>query len=166
MGHMTAPDPALDWQDYFRELLLEIGTVAMQYPGVAKWITMHGPTIQAALPTMGAGLRTLMRAGFRSATSQVNALLLNNALLTIAMGDDRLQHEEDGPRDHAAMMREFERIAANIPGVQSFGNDMIRPFADGGETAAQARMSYYRFVIDMTIIGLETALSAGRFTDD
>lgn len=157
---LVVPDPSLHWQDWFRELLFTMGPIAMRYPGTAKWMLLHGPTIQAVLPAFGAGLAALGRAGFGDRASVAYALLFNNPMLTVAMGDDRLQHEEDGPRDHAAMMREFEQLAAGQPGAEAFMDSLMRPYAAGGESAAQARLAYFRFCVEITIAGLDAWLAA------
>ncbi len=156
---LVVPDPVLDWQDWFRELLLTLGPLAMQYPGTAKWLLMHGPATQVVMPVFTTGLAALERAGFGEHTSVAYALLINNPMLTVSMGDDRLQHEEDGPRDHAAMMRDFRRIAVGQPGVETFMNSLMAPYADGGEAAARARMAYFRLCIEITIAGLGTWLA-------
>ncbi len=156
---LAVPDPDLSWQDWFRELLFAMGPVAMEYPGVAKWMLMHGPVIQAVLPTIDTGFAAMRRAGFGEMTGFAYALLFNTAMLTVTSGDDRKQHEEDGPRDHAAMMREFSRLAAGRPEAEAFADSTMRPFAEGGDTAAQARVDYYRFCVEITISGLTTWLA-------
>lgn len=158
---LVVPDPGLEWQDWFRELLLTMGPMVMQYPGVAKWMLLHGPNTQAVMPGFTAGFAALTRAGFGEQAGHAFALLMNNPLLSIALGDDRLLHEEDGPRDHASMMREFERISTGQPGMDVFKNSLMRPYAEGGESAVRARFGYFRFCIDITITGLNAWLEAG-----
>lgn len=159
----AVPSADLPWQAWFRELLLEIGPRLMEFPGTAKWILMHGMASGSVLPAPNVGFQALHRAGFGEATNDAFALLINCATTTVAMGDDRLQHEEDGPRDHTTMMREFNRISSEYPAAASFSRDFIQPFADGGQTAQKARMSYYTFVVDTTIAGLESRLKSGEF---
>jgi AcrR family transcriptional regulator len=156
------PPADLDWQEWFRRLLGTIGPLAAQYPGVAKWMLMHGPTIPAVLPTLEAGMAALRRAGFGDRATFAYALLLNNAMLTVSIGDDRLQHEVDGPRDHATMMAEFHQMPTASEEVRALGQELIRPFAEGGATAERIRESYYRFVVDTTIAGLATMPAAEK----
>lgn len=160
LGQIEQPPATLGWQDWFRRLLHTVGPLVMRYPGVAKWILMHGPTIPAVIPILEAGMTSLRRAGFGERTVFAYAALLNNAMLTVSMGDDRLQHEGDGARDHAKMMAEFEKVSATSEEAQAMGNELMRPFAEGGETAARMRDTYYRFVVDTTIAGLDTLLAA------
>ncbi|MFT3862284.1 TetR/AcrR family transcriptional regulator [Micropruina sp.] len=152
------PDPALPWQDWYRTLLYSIQPLATEFPGVAKWMLMHGPTIPPVLPVIEAGMEILRRAGFGERTHLAYALLLNNAMLTISMGDDRLQHEGDGPRDHATMMTEFAQLPTASDDVRAMGSHFIRPFAEGGDTATRMRTAYYRFTVDTTIAGLAATL--------
>lgn len=164
--HLVIPSPELDWQDWFREFLFAMGPLTMEYPGSAKWMMMHGPTVQAVLPALEAGFDTLARAGFGAASHQAFATLVNTGIMAVAMGDDRLQHEEDGPRDHAAMIRDFERIASQHPVAADFSNAMMHPFAVGGEAARRSRVAYFRFAVEITIAGLETWLADGCPTFD
>lgn len=69
--------------------------------------------------------------------SSPNATLLNNAILTISIGDDRLFHEYDGPHDHATMMAEFRRAAADRLGGVPLDEVFIAPFAEGREPDAE-----------------------------
>lgn len=155
------PDLELPWQDWFRTLLHSVQPLAAEYPGAAKWMLMHGPTIPAVLPVLEAGMAILHRAGFGDRTELAYAVLLNSAMLTISMSDDRLQHEGDGPRDHATMMTEFRQLPTASDDVRAMGRDFLRPFAEGGETAARMRIAYYHFTIDTTIAGLASILTGG-----
>ncbi|MGB4777920.1 TetR/AcrR family transcriptional regulator [Microbacterium sp.] len=150
------PDPQLGWQEWFRRLLRSAGPVAAAYPGTAKWMLMHGPTLPAALPVVEAGMAKLEDAGFGDRAALAYAALLNNAMLTVSMGDDRLQHEDDGPRDHATMMAEFSQLTAAPAHVRAMGEDFIARFAEGGQTAQRMRWDYYHFVVDTTIAGIDT----------
>ncbi|MGP4968426.1 TetR/AcrR family transcriptional regulator [Glutamicibacter ardleyensis] len=162
---MFNPPPAeLEWKAWFRQLLYSIGPLALRYRGVAKWLLMHGPMTTTTLPALDAGIAALTRAGFAQHTGFAYSALVNSALLTISMGDDRLQHEDDGPRDHATMMKEFEQVAANSPGAQTITEAVIRPFAEGKQEAAEARAEYYQFVVETTIAGLANRLASG-FSD-
>ncbi len=161
LAGIVPPDRDLAWREWFRALLYAAGPRAAEYPGSAKWMLMHGPTLPAALPVLEAGISVLRRAGFGARAEIAYAVLLNNAMLTVSMSDDRLQHEDDGPRDHATMMAELLELPAASPEVRAMGQDFIRPFAEGGETAARMRQEYFRFVVDTTIAGLDVALRAG-----
>lgn len=156
VSQIDPPPLELPWQDWFRTLLLECGPLAAAYPGTAKWMLMHGPTIAEALPVLEAGLAVLQRAGFGAQTNVAFSMLLNNAMLTVSLSDDRLQHEDDGPRDHATMMAEFQRLPTLSPAVLAMGEAFIRPFADGVDTPTAGRWAYYRRVVDVTIAGIET----------
>lgn len=158
LGRIEPPEAALPWQEWFRTLLYPAGPRASEYPGSAKWMLMHGPTLPAVLPVLEAGMTVLYRAGFGGSADFAYAVLLNNAMLTVSMGDDRLQHEGDGPRDHATMMAEFRQMPTASAEVRAMGQELIRPFAAGGETAARMRWDYYRFVVDTTIAGLDATL--------
>ncbi|MBC3760754.1 TetR/AcrR family transcriptional regulator [Quadrisphaera oryzae] len=148
---MRVPSGDLDWEEYFRSLLLGSYGLFTTHPGVSKWLIVHGPVLPAALPVVDRGVAALQRAGFGEHAAMAYALLLNNAVMTVSAGDDRLQHEDDGPRDHAAIMAELERHSASSPGASVLLAG-VRPFA--GVDAAAERERYYRFVVESTINGL------------
>ncbi|MBM7417008.1 MULTISPECIES: TetR/AcrR family transcriptional regulator [Nocardiaceae] len=121
LGRIEPPDAGLPWQEWFRALLGSAGPLAAEYPGSAKWMLMHGPTLPAAMPVLEAGMTVLHRAGFAGRADFACAALLNNAMMTVSIGDDRLQHEGDGHRDHATMMAEFAQIPTASAEVRAFG---------------------------------------------
>jgi AcrR family transcriptional regulator len=156
---LAMPAPELGWQAWFRTLLDALYPPVAAHPGVAKWLLMHGPAFPSVLPVVDNGVDLLSRAGFGDRAGFAYALLLNNAMLTITIGDERLLHEDDGPRDHATMMAEFHRAAAGSAGVAVLADAFIDSFAHGGEAAARERRSYYDFVVRTTVAGLEAELS-------
>lgn len=155
---IEAPDPALPWQEWFRELLVSsVYPAAIARPGVAKWILMHGVPFPSAIGILETGIAKLRDAGMPEPMMTYSALL-NSAVLTISMGDERLLHEDDGPRDHASLMEELRSALREHPGVAGWSEEFIADFAAGGEQAARMRERYYRYVVDVTIAGI-TALT-------
>ncbi len=148
-----------DWQGWFRELLHSGYPLICAHPGVAKWTLLHGPTFPVVAPIVDAGIAALRRAGFGAQTSLAYATILNNAMLTISIGDERLLHEADGPRDHATMMEEFRRAAAQSTGAGALAEDLLSPLTTNEHTAAEVRERYFRFVVETTLAGLEQVVS-------
>jgi AcrR family transcriptional regulator len=155
LSPLLMPSPELGWQDWFRGLLDALYAPVAAHPGVAKWLLMHGPTFPAVVPIVDTGIGLLLNAGFGNGAGFSYALLLNNAMLAITIGDERLLHEDDGPRDHATMMAEFQRAAAGSPGVAVLAEAFMDSFARGGDAAARERRAYYDFVVRTTVAGLE-----------
>jgi len=164
LDDIAPPSREQSWQEWFRALLHLAGPRAAEYPGTAKWLLMHGPALPGAMPILEAGMSMLHRAGFGDRSSFAYAALLNNALLTVSMGDDRRQHEGDGPRDHATMMAEFNETPTASEQVRAMGRDFIGPFAEGGDVAERMRWDYYRFIVEITIAGLDETLRADEFS--
>lgn len=160
VSRMVAPSAALPWQDWFRALLHDAYDVVTPYPGVAKWLLMHGPTFDSVVSIVDLGTHKLAEAGFGERTAQAYSALLNNAMLTVGMGDDRLVHEEDGPRDHATMMTEFRAMSTTSPGFTALAEQMMPAFVVGGDEAARGRRAYYDFVVETTVAGLAVLLAA------
>jgi AcrR family transcriptional regulator len=157
LAPLTLPDAALGWREWFRVLLAGVYDVATPYPGTAKWALLHGPTFPSMVPVVDAGIAKLREAGFADRSAFAYSALLNTATLTISIGDERLLHDDDGPRDHAAMMAEFSRTGPGSPGVAALAGFMAS-FAEGGEAAATLRAAYYRDAVDVTIRGLADLL--------
>jgi AcrR family transcriptional regulator len=151
---MEPPDPGLEWQDWFRALLYPARAILSRYPGTAMWLVMHGPTFEHLMPIVDAGIGVLQRAGFGDDTGLAYSAALNSAVLTVAASDERLVHADDGSRDHAQIMTDFQRVGAGHPGAQILMAE-IAGYADHGEAAKER---YYRFVIDTTLAGLERLL--------
>lgn len=154
LQQMTLPDAGLDWQQWFRELLFDLRPIVMEYPGSAKWLLMHGPSFPGVVEVFDQGIGILSLAGFRR-PAVVYALLLNSALLTVSMGDERLEQGEDGPRDHGAMLDEFSAVCEGSTGVTRMIDELIRPLADGGPAEAEsANDLYYRLLVESLLAGV------------
>lgn len=151
---LRPPSRRTGWKRWFRTLLLDLRPLLIRHPGTAKWLLMHGPTFPVLLPVVDDGVAILQRARFGDRTAFAYGLLLNNALMTIAVSDDRLDHEGDGPRDHAVMMEDFRRAGAASTGLAVIAESLIMPFVGESERAETQREAYFRFVVDTTIAGL------------
>ncbi|WP_194410036.1 TetR/AcrR family transcriptional regulator [Microbacterium cremeum] len=149
------PSRRLAWQEWFRGLLADLYPRVVSHPGSAKWLLLHGPTFPSVLPIIDTGIGVLQDAGFGDRAAFSYAALLNNAMLTVSIGDERLIHEDDGPRDHGALMAEFDRAGQHSPGVAVLATQFVASFVAGGEPADRERRRYYDFIVDTTIAGLE-----------
>ncbi|HEY0187317.1 MAG TPA: TetR/AcrR family transcriptional regulator [Cellulomonas sp.] len=159
LAAVVVPPATLPWQDWFRTLLIAMYPVVSPYPGVAQWLMMHGPAFPSVVPIMDTGIAVLQAGGFGDRTAVAYAMLLNNAMLTITIGDQRLEHEDDGPRDHATMMAEFAQATAGSPGATLLSEALMTPYAEGGDVADRERAEYYRSVVQVTLDGLAVSLA-------
>lgn len=158
LDRMSPPDPALDWQDWFRTFLTEVRPPLLAFPGVAKWLVMHGPSFPGAKAFFDAGIATLVRAGFER-PALVYSLLMNSAMLTISMGDDRLEPGEDGPRDHTSMLRSFAPLQHESIGIDQLISEVLGPLAEDPERAGRAvNATYYALLVDALLTGLSAQL--------
>lgn len=149
------PSEHLDWREWFRTLLTDsIYPVIVAHPGVAKWLLMHGVPFLAAVGVFETGIGKLQQNGFGAGAPMVYAAIMNSAMMTVSLGDDRLLHEDDGPRDHAAMMGEFRGAFAGHPLLEPLSEEFFGSLAVGGETAARMRRSYFGYAVDVTLAGV------------
>jgi AcrR family transcriptional regulator len=145
---------AADWRAWFRAEFFPMRSVLTQYPGVAKWILMHGRVISEpdSVSRFDAEMDRLHRAGFGEDTALVFAIIHNTAMTSIMMTDERNAHDDDDPRDHA-------RIIAELHATQSRAYEEMAAFVEsvaGDHDQAQAgRDFYYRTLINTVLDGLE-----------
>jgi AcrR family transcriptional regulator len=150
----VADDPDLDpdWREWFRATLFPMRPVLIRYPGVAKWILMHGRVVSENADRFDAEMDRLHRAGFGEDSALAFALIFNAAMTSIMMSDERDAHEDDDPRDHA-------RIIAELQTTQSRSADemtaFIAPFTRDEQQSRAARDAYYRTLVDTVLDGLE-----------
>ncbi|MEV1294095.1 TetR/AcrR family transcriptional regulator C-terminal domain-containing protein [Pseudonocardia sp. NPDC049635] len=159
LSGLRPPPEDLEWDAWFRAMLLEIRAPLRRYPGTAKWVLLHGPTFPSIMPMIDTGVGALERAGFGDAVGLAFATLFNNAVMTLAVADDRLTDEGDGPRDHGSAMRDLLATGAGRAGMAVLESTLMRMFAPG---TPEAHETYYRFVVDTTIAGLTAVRDAGQ----
>jgi AcrR family transcriptional regulator len=151
-GHDETDTDDFDWREWFRAWLFPMRPVLTKYPGVAKWILMHGRVISENIEGFDADMERLHSAGFGEDAALVFALIFNAAMTSIMMSDERVAHAEDDPRDHA-------RIIAELRSTQSrWSKEMtafIEPLAGDHAQARAAKDAYYRTLINTVLDGLE-----------
>lgn len=154
------PPSDLPWQRWFEEMLLRIRRALREYPGVAHWFLMHGPSLPEATDIVDAGIGALERAGFGTRAAYAYSLLFNQAVGTIMIGDDRRQ-ASDPARDLGTMLSAFTELAPASHGLAAISEHLLGPMsaADHGDDGFLA--TYYLAAIRTTIRGLEAELAAG-----
>ena len=154
------PTAVMPWRQWFRETLYPIRPALADYPGTARWLLMHGPVFPGIAPVVDAGIASLEQAGFGRDTALAYTSMVNTAMMTIATIDDRLLHEDDGPRDHATLIRDLGRIAAGSTGISLVTRDLLTQFTGSQEDIAAAQDRYYRYTLERLMDGLEASLHA------
>lgn len=141
-----------DWREWFRGTLFPMRPVLTQYPGVAKWILMHGRVISENIDRFDADMGRLHEAGFGEDAALVFALISNTAMSAIVMSDERVAHENDDPRDHARIIAELRSTQGRaVEEMAAF----IEPFTGDHDEAEAATDAYYRTLINTLLDGLE-----------
>jgi len=155
------PTTAMPWRQWFREALYPLRPVLTDYPGTARWLLLHGPVLPRLAPVIDAGIASLRRAGFGRDAALAYTSLVNTAMMTIAAIDDRRLHEDDGPRDHAALIRDLGPITAGSAGISLLTRDLLTRFTGTPQEIAAAQDRYYRFVVEaMRVDGSEPRIAA------
>jgi AcrR family transcriptional regulator len=143
---------AVDWREWFRARLFPMRPVLTRYPGVAKWILMHGSGSDS-FDDFDADMDRLHDAGFGSEAALAYALMFNAAMTAIMMSDERVAHQDDDPRDHARIVEELRGAGRGWASEAMVA--FIEPLAGDDELALAARDAYYRALVDTVLDGLE-----------
>jgi AcrR family transcriptional regulator len=151
VADVELPDADLDWRDWFEQVLMAIRAKAADYPGVAHWFMMHGPTIEEATRIVDAGIAVLERAGFGDQAGYAYSLLFNQVVGLLAISQDRhLPNPADGDRTFSSMLPGFSRLAATSPGLGVLEQSVLRPMLSGPD----AEEAYFRRALHTTMRGL------------
>ena len=158
---ISIPDGDLPWQDWFRALILPAREIIGAHDGIAKWLLMHGPTLEPLLPTVERGVQVLLREGFGDRAAIAYGAIVNNALSALAMGDDRRLVEDDGPRDLETMRAAMRGADADQGVLELIVSSMIDPFVGDEETTRAGEAWYVAFILETTLAGLEAMHERG-----
>ena len=149
----------LPWQQWFEQTLLRIRRGLQEYPGVAHWLLMHGPSMPEATDIVDAGIGALERAGFGSRSAYAYSLLFNLAVGTIVLSDDRRLATADSGL--GAMLSAFSALAPESHGLAAISEQLLGPMAPADHGDDDVRAAYYLATIRTTVRGLEAELALG-----
>ncbi|WP_435600974.1 TetR/AcrR family transcriptional regulator [Streptomyces sp. C10-9-1] len=153
---MPNPLAELGWQEWFRALLLPSRDIIGRYPGVARRLARDGATVPAALPIMDRGVGLLVDAGFGDRAPLAYGVLLNSAVLLVALDDDR-RLTGPAPGEAASAL-----LAMPAPEGAGPGWAAMRPWLRASvEDAVAVRATLYRYTVESLLTGLQADLDAG-----
>ena len=127
---IPTPGADTDWRDAVRAWLLPLCRDLYDYPGIAKWLTLHGGPMAFPVPPTGLGrlVGCVAAAGFDTPGRVFGAVVMA-ALSTVMVADERGPHQREAVRDHATMMtaikkkaREEPELAALVPYLDDFAH--------------------------------------------
>lgn len=154
VAEMPIPPETLPWQHWFRTFLTHGRRILSRYRGAAWRLCRDGPAIPSALPIIDRGTSLLLRAGFGADAPPAYGLLLTNALMLVALSDDRARAGY-APEHVAARLHDMPDPTPTGDGWAAMRAYMASYLAD----AQAATDRYYAFTIDRTIAGLEQHLA-------
>jgi AcrR family transcriptional regulator len=151
---MPNPPVGLGWQDWFRAFLFPSRDIIGGYAGVARRLCRNGATVPSALPIMDRGIGLLAAAGFGPRAPLAYAVLLNSAILLVALDDDRALAGH-GRGDAATVLR-----AMPPPPAAGAGWAAMQPWLQEWATdPAASRVVLYRYTIENILAGLAVDLA-------
>lgn len=160
VGLVELPDENLDWQEWFTELLSGLRALLRQYPGCARRLALFGPSVEAAIRTIDAGIGVLLRAGFGEESALAYNLLLATACQFVAMEDDRdaaVALRIENTEEYASY-----RDRTDLPGMARLGQAMHDLMGDP-DLAAGYYARLYDYAVRRCLDGL--ALRLGDLHD-
>lgn len=157
ISEVTLPPMDLAWDDWFREFFRFVPDVLGEFPGLAKWMIMHGPLFADALPILDAAVAKLRGAGFAEHTALVYSTIFNTLSATMMASDERLVPGDDAPRDHRTMYAIGSELAGQSAGLHEILAYMS-DFAGSEEEKAAASAQYMNFLLDTLLHGLSRLL--------
>jgi hypothetical protein len=138
LGMVHPFDDSIPWRQSFETTLGDLRVVLRDHPGVARWLTVTGPVVPAALRGLDRGIRILAGAGFGDEAAIALTVLLNFALQMIVV-------EEDGTVGLA--LSEVPEVlvpyrdSTTYPGLAAMSS-----FVDKGDFEALYRYGIVRFL--------------------
>jgi AcrR family transcriptional regulator len=159
VGLLELPDERLPWQEWFTELLAGLRALLRAYPGCARRLALFGPSVKAATPSIDAGVRVLLAAGFGRESALAYNLLLMTACQFVAMEDDRdgaLALRIDNTEEYATY-----RERADLPGMAELGAAMHDLMGDP-DLAAGYYAQLYDYAVRRCLDGLDHRLTELR----
>ncbi|MFE9098256.1 TetR/AcrR family transcriptional regulator [Streptomyces sp. NPDC007264] len=157
ISRIPVPGDDVPWRDWFRSVMSEGRTVLREYPGVARRLCVVGPNVPSALPTIDAGIRVLMKAGFGEQAPEVYRFLFNSAFALVAVEDDRGSF----PTARADMGRAMAAFAEDDsrPGLAAAGTVARGRGTDPRDIAAQ-ETEFFHFTLERSLDGAEAMLTS------
>lgn len=157
---LVIPSPALDWKDWFRQMLANMRPILVEYHGVTERLK-QGKFTPALLPVVETGVAKLREAGFGENTALAYTMLFNVAISTISAHNLRTPGRPAPHHDMQAMIARMDRLGGDSPGVNYLVEHMFLPILRDSESVSR---DYYTKVIDAIIDGLEHTLMPPNVT--
>ncbi|OZF26093.1 TetR/AcrR family transcriptional regulator C-terminal domain-containing protein [Rhodococcus sp. 14-2483-1-2] len=148
VSQRIAVPPQIDsWQEWLRELLIEIRSVFVQYPGVAQWALVHGPVTPAIAPILERAVSVLLDAGFGDNAARAYTVVFTTCMSHIAIGDSR-----------SAVGRDHRSIRQQMPADRGPGLDAVADLIDSmSEPGGITR--HYIYALDCLLGGIDATRS-------
>ncbi|QWF78283.1 TetR/AcrR family transcriptional regulator [Amycolatopsis sp. CA-230715] len=148
------PSGDLTWRRWWEELLPGLREVLRQYPGVARRLSLFGPTAEVAGRTVDTGMRLLLDAGFGEESMMVYSLLIGTAFQLVAVEDDRMGDELT--RQRYGRDWQAERGNTGMPGLAAMGKAVHDILESGRDYLSEM----YDFTVERCLDGVEARLGA------
>ncbi len=149
VSQLPIPPAQLDWQDWFRLLLLDGRDVLGRYRGAAMRLCRDGPSIPSAVAIIDRGVGILVRAGFGDDAPRVYSALLNGALLLVSLEDERVKNGQ-AAHQAATRLRAMPPPAdADPDGWDAMHRYLTQRIAD----PRSAQADTYRYTVEILIAG-------------
>lgn len=163
---IPVPGPDTEWREAMLAWLMPLCRHLYDYPGVAKWLTLHGGPTAFSAPPEGIGrlVGCIAATGFTD-PGRVFAVCVITAMSIVMVADERGPHQREAVRDHDTMMAAIEQRARDEPGLAT-----LVPYLDDfahHNDERQATEAHLALTLRALLDGLEwQRRTAATGTDD
>ncbi len=163
VAQVRVPGDDLTWRAWFAELLSDMRRVLRRYPGVARRLAVHGPTVPSALAIIDKGVRRLRAGGFGDRSVFVYNYLLTQVSLFIAHQDDRDAAVEVRMRGSEVFSSYRER--ADLPGLAEMGR-LVYEIGQQPDGPSRYFDEFFEFTLDRALDGVASLLHQPSASND
>lgn len=159
VAQMPCPPADLPWREWFTEFLWEGRKVLRRYPGVARRLSLAGPTVPSALRIIDRGVVVLQQAGFGDQAVGIYTFLVGTGFLQVQMEGERSERVEERLAARDVFLAHGRRDDA--PGLVA----MAAQLGTGGrspEDLEQTDERYYRYLLELCLDGAAARLAQLR----
>ncbi|MCW4354047.1 TetR/AcrR family transcriptional regulator C-terminal domain-containing protein [Hoyosella sp. YIM 151337] len=151
VAQVHVPSDDLAWRAWFAELLTDMRRVLRRYPGVARRLAVHGPTVPSALAIIDQGVSKLRAGGFGDHSVLVYNHLLTQVCLFIAHQDDRDAAAEVRLRSSEVFSSYRDR--ADLPGLAEMGR-LVHEIGQQPDGASRYFDEFFTFTLERALDGV------------
>ncbi|MDU0479461.1 TetR family transcriptional regulator [Staphylococcus chromogenes] len=150
------PDPALEWKQWFFQMLRDLRPSLLRYGGVTDRLARGGFT-KSWLPIIDIGCEKLIEAGFGEKASIAHTIIMNSAIHAVGAHNLRAPHQQEERHNLDEMLGRFESMMSTSPGLQLMVTSYLAPLSNP-ELEEKMSEEYFDLAISCVLEGVDRTL--------